>query len=162
MSCCRPHGMWKLKKSVLRHCQQQEKVILWWTFFAEKNTAVGGITVKHTNCFRKHAFCRFLILHLFLNACMYLKGDVSLQWVNCTVAGVLFRVCFCFVFVIQTLIPHVCKASPLSPKEQQWSCGARWHNPVTQTQRRLHSDSGNRPPKQKSSIIYVQQLYSLI
>lgn len=88
---------------------------------------------------------------------------ISLQWINCTVTGVLFRVfCFVFFFGIQTLIPHVCKASPLSPKAQQWSCGARWHDPVTQTHRRLHSDSGNRPPKQKSSIIYVQQLQPLI
>lgn len=38
------------------------------------------------------------------------------------------------------------------------SCGARWHDPVTQTQ----SDSGNRPPEQKSSIISVQQLQPFI
>lgn len=75
------------------------------------------------------------------------------EWYRCRCST--WDLCF---FVIRTLIAPVCKASLLSLTAQRGSCGARWHDPVTQT----HSDSGNRPPEQKSSIISVQQLQPFI
>lgn len=118
----------------------------------------GGRQVKHGNCCENKAFCRIpyllrmLTFFFTVNKLYCYRGFISS----------LLLLCFVLFFGIQTPILHVCEASPLSPKAQQWSCGARWHDPVTQTHRRLHSDSGNRPPKQKSSIIYVQQLQPLI
>lgn len=95
--------------------------------------------------------------HSFKNVRMYLESQICLHWINGTVAGVLHGISLC-CFVVRTLIAHVCKASLLSLTAQRGSCGARWHDPVIQT----HSDSGNRPPEQKSSIISVQQLQPFI
>lgn len=149
--------MRNLQKYVLRHCQQWEIVILWCTSFADMYRARREKS-KTCQLLCKKAFCRIpyllrmLTLFFTVNKLYCYRGFISS----------LLLLCFVLFFGIQTPILHVCEASPLSPKAQQWSCGARWHDPVTQTHRRLHSDSGNRPPKQKSSIIYVQQLQPLI